>query len=94
MDSLLPILAECALPPRTNYNNTTIAVPHRSQPPFDEFISPPALMPKRQTTKPLPVVPYHATPMEPQPSTSGYHVEPISLDMFNRAVADLRCHRY
>ena len=27
--------------------------------------------------------------MEPQPSTSGYHAEPISLDMFNRAAADL-----
>ena len=28
VDSLLPILAERALPPCTNYNNTTIAVPH------------------------------------------------------------------
>ena len=27
--------------------------------------------------------------MEPQPSMSGYHVEPISLDMFNRAATDL-----
>ena len=89
VDSLLPILAEHALPPHSNYNNTTIAVPHRSLPPLDEFISPPALMPKQQTTKPLPVVPYHATPMEPQPSTSSYHPEPISLDMFNHAVADL-----
>ena len=46
VDSLLPILAERALPLRTNYNNTTIAVPHQSQPPLDEFISLPALMPK------------------------------------------------
>ena len=46
VDSLLPILAERALPPHTNYNNTTIAVPHQSQPPLDDFISPPALMPK------------------------------------------------
>ena len=46
VDSLLPILAERALPSGTNYNNTTITVPHRSQPPLDEFISPPALMPK------------------------------------------------
>ena len=46
VDSLLPILAERALPPRSNYNNTTIAVPHRSQPPLDVFVSPPALMPK------------------------------------------------
>ena len=46
-------------------------------------------MPKLQTSKPLPVVPYHATPMEPQPSTSGYHSKLISLEMFNRAATDL-----
>ena len=46
VDSLLPILAECTLPPHTNNTITTIAVPHRSQPPLDDFISPPALMPK------------------------------------------------
>ena len=46
VDSLLPILAERALPPYTNNTITTIAVPHRSQPPLDDFISPPALMPK------------------------------------------------
>ena len=65
MDSLLPILAECALPPNTENTITTIAVPQQSQPPFDEFVSPPALMPKRHISKPLPVVPYRATPMEP-----------------------------
>ena len=46
-------------------------------------------MPKLQTSKPLPVVPYCATPMETQPSTSDYHSKPISLDMFNHAAADL-----
>ena len=46
VDSLLPILAECTCPPPTNNTITTIAVPHRSQPPLDDFISPPALMPK------------------------------------------------
>ena len=46
VDSLLPILAERARPPHTNNTTTTIAVPHRSQPPLDDFISPPALMPK------------------------------------------------
>ena len=46
VDSLLPILAECALPPYTNNTITTIAVPHQSQPPLDDFISPPALIPK------------------------------------------------
>ena len=88
VDSLLPILAEQALPHCIDYNNTTIAVPHRSQPPLDGFMSPPAIMPKQQSTKPLPIVPYHATPMEPQPSTSGYNAESISLDMFNHAAAD------
>ena len=46
-------------------------------------------MPKLQTSKPLPVVPYRATPMEPQPSTSAYCSEPISLEMFNCAATDL-----
>ena len=49
-------------------------------------------MPKLQTPKPQPVVPYHATPMEPLPSTSAtanYQSEPISLEMFNRAASDL-----
>ena len=49
-------------------------------------------MPKLSTTKPQPVVPYRATPMEPVPSTSTtseYQTEPISLEMFNHAAADL-----
>ena len=87
VDSLLPILAERALPPNTKNTITTIAVPHRSQQPVD--VSPPALMPKLQISKSLPVVPYRATPMEPQPSTSGYCSEPISLEMFNCAAMDL-----
>ena len=32
---------------------------------------PPMLMPKLQTPKPPPDVPYRATPMEPLPSTSA-----------------------
>ena len=87
MDSLLPILAERALPPNTKNTITTIAVPQRSQQPID--ISPPALMPKLQTSRPLPVVPYRATPMEPQLSISDYCSEPISLEMINRAATDL-----
>ena len=49
-------------------------------------------MPKLSTTKPQPVVPYCPTPMEPLPSTSTtsqYQSEPISLEMFNHAAADL-----
>ena len=85
LDSLLPILAEHALPQNTNAL-TTVTVPQQPQP------SPPALMPKLQTSKLQPVVPYHATPMEPLPSTSAttdYQSEPISLEMFNRAASDL-----
>ena len=87
MDSLLPILAERALPPNTKNTITTTTVPHRSQQPVD--VSPPTLMPKLQISKPLPVVPYRPTPMEPQPSTSGYCSELISLEMFNCAATDL-----
>ena len=85
LDSLLPTLAERALPQNTNAL-TTIAVPQQSQP------SPPALMPKLQTSKLQPVVPYCATPMEPLPSTSAttnYQSGPISLEMFNHAASDL-----
>ena len=90
LDSLLPILAECALLQNTNAL-TTIAVPQQP-PPSPECMLPPALMPKLQTPKPQPVVPYRATPMEPLPSTSAttnYQSEPISLEMFNRAASDL-----
>ena len=85
LDSLLPILAECAFLQYTNAL-TTIAVPQQPQP------STPALMPKLQIPKPQPVVPYHATPMEPLPLTSAttdYQSEPISLEMFNHAASDL-----
>ena len=90
LDSLLPILAERALPPNANNTITTIDVPQQLQPPLDELLPPPILMPKLQTSKPLPVVPYRATPMEPLPSTtSDYRSEPISLEMFNQAATDL-----
>ena len=46
VDSLLPIMTECAHPPNTKNTITTIAVPQQSQQPVDDFISPPALMPK------------------------------------------------
>ena len=90
LDSLLPILAECALPQNTNAL-ITVTVPQQPQPSAEHML-PPALMPKLQTPKPQPVVPYHATPMEPLPSTSAttdYQFEPISLEMFNSAASDL-----
>ena len=81
----MPILTEHTLP-QNNNAFTTVAVPQQSQP------SPPTLMPKLQTHKPQPVVPYRATTMEPLPLTSAttdYQSEPISLEMFNRAASDL-----
>ena len=53
---------------------------------------PPILVPKLQMTKSPPAVPYHATTVEPLPSTSAatdYKSEPISLEMFNHAATDL-----
>ena len=49
-------------------------------------------MPKLQTSKPQPVVPYCAAPMEPLPTTSttsNYQSKPNSLEMFNCAASDL-----
>ena len=92
LDSLLPILAEHALPQNTKNALTTVAVPQQPQPPPDELMLPPVLVPKLQTPKPEPVVPYHATPVEPMPSTSttsDYRSEPILLEMFNCAATNL-----
>ena len=75
LDSLLPILSECV---SQNAKNTTVAVPQQPQPPLDELILPPILVPKLQMTKSPPAVPYRATPVEPQPSTStDYKSEPL-----------------
>ena len=71
---------------------TNVAVPQLLQTPPDELVLPPVLVPKLQLEKPLTniSVPYHATHMEPLPSTStDYKSEPLSLEMFNRAATDL-----
>ena len=50
------------------------------------------MVPKLQMNKPPLAIPYHTTPMDPQPSTStatDYKSGPISLEMFNHAAADL-----
>ena len=91
LDSLLPMLSEHV---SQNAKNalTTIAVPQQSQTPLDELILPPILVPKLQMAKSPPAIPYHTTPMDPQPSTSttpDYKSEPISLEMYTRAAADL-----
>ena len=91
LDSLFPILSE-HVPQNVKNALTTVAVPQQPQPPLDDFILPPILVPKLQMTKSMPAVPYHATPMEPLPSTSAatnYKTEPISLEMFNCAATDL-----
>ena len=91
LDSLLPILSEC-VPQNAKNVLTTVAVPQQPQPPLDELILPPLLVPKLQMTKSSPAVTYHATPVEPLPSTSAetdYKSEPISLEMFNCAATDL-----
>ena len=89
LDSLLPILSEHV---SQNAKNalTTVAVPGQPQPPSDELILLPILVPKLQMTKSPPAVPYRATPVELQPSTStNYKSELLSLEMFNRAATDL-----
>ena len=91
LDSLLPILSEC-VPQNAKNALTTVTVPQQPQPPLDELILPPILVLKLQMTKSPPAVPYHATPVEPLPSTStatDYKTEPISLEMFNHAATDL-----
>ena len=91
LDSLLPILSERVSQNAKNIL-TTVAVPQQPQIPSDELILPPVLVPKLQMNKPPPAIPYRTTPMDPQPSTStatDYKSGPISLEMFNRAAADL-----
>ena len=89
LDSLLPILSERV---SQNAKNalTTVIVPQQPQPPSYELILPPILVPKLQMTKSPSAVPYCATPVESQPSTStDYKSEPLSLEMFNRAATNL-----
>ena len=92
LDSLLPILSELAPLQNTKNALTTDAVPRQQQPPSNDLILPPVLVSKLQTTKPPPAVPYHATHMEPQPSTltaTNYKSEQLSLEMFNHTVTNL-----
>ena len=59
---------------------------------MNELILPPVLIPKLQTTKSPPAVPFRATHMEPLPSTltaTNYKTKPLSLEMFNCAATNL-----
>ena len=94
LDSLLPILSEQAPPQNAKNALTTVAVPRQPQPPPDELILPPVLVPKLQMNKSLAsaTVPYHTTHMELLPSTStaiDYKSKPLSLEMFNCSATDL-----
>ena len=94
LDSLLPILSEEAPPQNAKNALTTVAVPQQPQPPPDELILPPVLVPKLQMNKSLAsaTVPYHTTHMELLPSTStaiDYKSKPLSLEMFNCSATDL-----
>ena len=94
LDSLLPILSEQEPSPDTKNALTTVTVPRQLQPPPDELILPPVLVPKLQMNKPPAniSIPYHTTHMEPLPSTStatDYKSKPLSLEMFNHAATDL-----
>ena len=91
LDSLLPILSE-HVPHYAKNVLPTIAVPQQPQTPMDELVPPSILVPKLHMTKSPPALPFHSMPMVPQPSTStstDYNSRPISLEMFNRAAADL-----
>ena len=77
LDSLLPILSEQAPSQNTKNALTTVAVPRQLQPPPDELILPPVLVPKLHVNKSPTdaTVPYRAAHMEPLPSTS---LQPIT----------------
>ena len=90
----MPLLSEQAPSQNTKNALTNVAVPQLLQTPPDELILPPVLVPKLQLEKPSTntTIPYHATHMEPLPSTStttNYRSKPLSLEMFNRAATDL-----
>ena len=92
LDSLLPMLSEQAPSQNTKNALTTVAVPQLPQTPPDELVLPPVLVPRLPMEKPPTTisVPYHASHMEPLPSTStDYKSEPLSLEMFNHATTDL-----
>ena len=96
LNSLLPILSELA--PSQNIKNalTSVTVAQLPQPPPDDLVLPPVLVPKLQleTTKPPTAIsiPYRTPQLEPLPSTStspDYKSEPLFLEMFNHAATNL-----
>ena len=79
LDSLLPILSEQAPSQNTKNALPTIAVPQQPQPPLDELILPPVLVPKLhgQTTTYCsllcPLIWKHCLPLQLQPITNRNH---------------------
>ena len=81
LNSLLPIFSEFIHPSTSTKLETTHAVSQKSSPTRDEH-SKPEMVPRRHHTKPN--KPKMATPSAPPIDT-----EPISLELFNHAAADL-----
>ena len=81
LNSLLPSFSEFIHPSTSTKPETTHAVSRKSSPTRDEH-SKPEMVPRRHHTKPN--KPKMATPSAPPIDT-----EPISLELFNRAAADL-----
>ena len=80
LNSLLPILSELA--PSQNIKNilTSVTFPQLPQPPPDDLVLPPVLVPKLKMEKPPTTisVPYHTSHLEPLQSTStDYKTEPL-----------------
>ena len=83
LNSLLPILSELKFPTNNQNANvdTTTAVSSKPQLPCDE-LSLPALVPCLQIK---PIKPKMSTPLK----STNTKTEPLSLEIFNRAAADL-----
>ena len=81
LNSLLPILSEFVHPTNNKNTNvdTTNAVSQKSSPAYDEQ-SLPTMVPRRHTKSNKPKMAFPSTKTQ---------TEPISLELFNRAAADL-----
>ena len=98
LDLLLPMLSELASSRTRTGTTPTTATSHQTT--SDELISPPVLIPRLQAT---PACPSPSTVPQPvylvrgptyknqrsQHNSEGETTEPVSLEMFNKAVTDL-----
>ena len=86
----MPILSELTSSQNNENIITPIAVPQLSQTPLDELILPPVLVPQLQmgTNKPSTMtnIPHQ---LDTSPKLGSNTEEPLSLELFNQAMADL-----